>query len=766
MIDVAATDDIKQPPLSVARRAATFAMFTAGAMIAQQVAAKAVRDALFLSHHPVRELPNVMIAAAVASLVAVLAMTRGTSRLGPTRAVSVAFGIGAVLFFVEWLLLPSHAGMISVVAYLHIAALGGVTLSGFWSLVTERFDPRTAKRVIGRINTGGAIGGLVGGLVVNRSATWSIDIRTMLLWLAVANACGGLLVLAVAGAGHVPAPGVIKKGGLGSFDGLRLVKEMPYLRLLGLLIALTGAAAALSDFAFKSVVATHQMGGEAMAGFFAIFYGGASLATLIVQAAFAKRALARLGLALTIALLPGAFVIAGVVGVLFTRLATLSALRGVETTLSHSLFRSAYELFYTPLAPEKKRPTKAIIDVGFDRAGDTTASVIVLIVAALVTPTHAIPIAIGIAVVLSAVALWVCLRLHDGYVSALGDELRSHTLKLSDEEVVDATTRNTLRGSELSMDRETLLREIEKLRHARANPPKQPAAVEAKEALAPLLARLSDLFSDDLECSRRALAATVEPKLVPFVLILAARRELREDALDTLRRLHVRAAGQIADALLDPATPRGVRKSLPPLLALTGDQRALDALVDGLFDAHFEVRVRCARAMTTVRERSPELLLPRSRLIDVAILEMNALGDSNDGAPSKVRDVVLAHVFEVLALALGERALWLAWKALSTSDERIRGTALEYLDNILPEAVRVRLWPHLNDRRSRRPPPRSHDNIERELRASMTTLHPASSAPHVYADKPRPTIETESVAEDCATSSKSSLSASTRLSSS
>ena len=54
--------------------------------------------------------------------------------------------------------------------------------------------------------------------------------------------------------------------------------------------------------------------------------------------------------------------------------------RGAQAVLRNSLFRSAYELLYTPLAQERKRPTKAIVDVGVDRLGTAAGSAVVMLV--------------------------------------------------------------------------------------------------------------------------------------------------------------------------------------------------------------------------------------------------------------------------------------------------------------------------------------------------------------------------------------------------
>ena len=44
--------------------------------------------------------------------------------------------------------------------------------------------------------------------------------------------------------------------------------------------------------------------------------------------------------------------------------------RSAESVFRGSLFRTGYEIFYTPIPADEKRAAKSIIDVGFDRLGD------------------------------------------------------------------------------------------------------------------------------------------------------------------------------------------------------------------------------------------------------------------------------------------------------------------------------------------------------------------------------------------------------------
>ena len=79
-------------------QATAFALATATVIIAQQVAGKATRDALFLSHFDITQLPKFLIVAAVLSMAAVLLTSRLLVIFGPTRVVSATFGLSSALF--------------------------------------------------------------------------------------------------------------------------------------------------------------------------------------------------------------------------------------------------------------------------------------------------------------------------------------------------------------------------------------------------------------------------------------------------------------------------------------------------------------------------------------------------------------------------------------------------------------------------------------------------------------------------------------------
>ena len=153
------------------------AMVAAGALIAQQVAGRATRDALFLSTFHVSSLPLVMIAAAVLSALAVLAFSTALSRRSPAQVVPVTIAAGTVLLLAEWGLSLAQPRLAAIAVYLHMAAFGATVVSGFWSLMNERFDPHTARRVRAAEKPSTASPETTAAAIITRGRdeTWNVD---------------------------------------------------------------------------------------------------------------------------------------------------------------------------------------------------------------------------------------------------------------------------------------------------------------------------------------------------------------------------------------------------------------------------------------------------------------------------------------------------------------------------------------------------------------------------------------------------------------
>nr|MDQ2645039.1 hypothetical protein [Myxococcota bacterium] len=195
-----------------------------------------------------------------------------------------------------------------------------------------------------------------------------------------------------------------------------------------------------------------------------------------------------------------------------------------------------------------------------------------------------------------------------------------------------------------------------------------------------------------------------------------------------------RSAGQLVDVLLDPEQPLKLRRRIPRVLRSVASSRAARGLSDGLFDPEFDVRQRSAVALLRVVEQRPELRPPRRLVYEAAERELSL--DANDEAcfhPDALDDEQaptrgpglafhrgIEHIFTLLGLALDREALDLAVRALAGNDPKLRGTALEYLENVLPDTIRTELVKRLSRDPPRKPVERrpSKELVE-ELKRSM-----------------------------------------------
>ncbi len=725
--------------------AASAAIVTAALMIAHQVGGKATRDALFLSHFDITSLPYVFIGASLFSFALVLIFSRLLTRLGPARLVPMAFGASGLLLFGEWPLVFAHPRLGSIAVYLHMSGIGSVLISGFWSLVSERFDPRAAKRQIGRIAAGATFGGLLGGFLAERVAG-SLSVAAMLpilglLHLFCAWRVRGVDVRSASNVSPTDRAGEV--GSLGpKSSAWKILREAPYLRNLVVLTLLTAISDICLDYVFKARAAQVYGHGENLLRFFAIVYAAVAVGTFFFQTTLSRRSLEGLGLARTVGSLPLVVLAGGVGAMVVPGLASIAIVWGLGAAIGDSLYRSGYEILYTPIPPREKRATKSLVDVGCERLGDLLGGGLIRLLL-LFGPVLAIPSVLGVAISLAIAGLWFTRQLNKGYIVSLERALRNRVLELDLSEVQDSTTRSmvlrtlhkspgSLLAAGLSEAQPGAVRQADKAAES------QPAVPSLAD---PVLRRMAGLRSGNARTVRQILGeeSPLDLALVPQVIVLLAWDEMAPDAVTVLRKVASRIEGQLVDVLLDPEQPFAIRRRIPRVLTASASQRAADGLLRGLDDKRFEVRFQCAGALSLITEQNPEIhIAPQTVLEDVKrevtaekkVWETQRLLDHTEDPYGRafvglVRDRTsrsLEHVFRLLSLVLPKEPLQIAFRGLQTGDENLRGIALEYLESVLPSSVREPLWPYLEDRRPAKRQRRSPEDTLATLIGSQKSI--------------------------------------------
>jgi AAA family ATP:ADP antiporter len=739
---------------------ARVAAIASAAMIAQQVAGKAARDALFLSSFDVKVLPAMMAASAVISLAAVLWLSQMLVKHSPARVVPIGFEVSGVALMAEWALSFPAPRLAAVVVYLHTSVFGAVMISAFWSLINETFDPHTGKRAVSWITGGGTLGGVLGGVAAWRASA-VVAVPTMLPLLAAINlvCLWGTLRLRSATAKPLPE---VKPGDTlptPALAPLRVLRDAPYLRNLAWVVALGAVTSGLLDYVFSAEAVKVYAHGPALLSFFSLFWLVVGVLSFALQSLVGRFALEKLGLAVTIALLPGVVVLGGALGLAVPGLWSTAILRGAEATQRNSLFRAAYELLYTPLSEQKKRSTKTLIDVGFDRAGTVAASLIAMLT--LVFDTEAAEmILIVIAMGCAFLAMARSGPLHRGYVTSLEESLH----KAAEDKGLVATVDVIATAIEKTEVHDKIVEQLKKL-----PPTKELAAIASGEAVIapkapqvdgpvpaesgkegdPLAQAVLDLRSGNARRVRSVLnvETPIAAPLVSFAILLLADPEFHVDAVRALGKVSAKVTGQLVDALCDPDVDFDIRRRVPRVLAECPTQRVVDGLFRGAGDERFEVRYACGRALLKITGANPGVVvLPESVIalvkrevkLSKEIWESQAVSEVDDDeyeTPALferiVRDRIdrsLEHVFNVLALQLDRESVQIAFKALHDEDSAVRGTALEYLETVLPDEIRDAVWPYLGEERPMRAP-RPAKEILADLVRARRMVSPTGAAP-------------------------------------
>jgi AAA family ATP:ADP antiporter len=700
----------------------------AGAMIAQLVFGKAARDAQFLSTFSVSLLPAAMICTALLSMSGVIVLSRLMTRHSPARVVPWLFVWSALAFVVECLLTTVSLRVATALFYVHVGVFGATVISSFWSLVNERFDPYTAKLVVGRIASGGTIGGIVGSVIAWRLSAYLSFAMLLLLLSAMNGLCfWGTLSLRAKTSPREPsqhpdqpAPAL----------GLSHLSRTPYLRHLATFIALAGVASSILDYVLAAR-ATEFASGRSLLTFFAIFHMGVALVGFLVQVLVSRISLEKLGVSGTITTLPATVVATGAAALALPGLVTAVLLRASEAVLQNSLFRSGYELLYTPIAPAQKRALKLIIDVGFDRVGVAVGSGLTMAAIALF-PASAERLLVVAVTGLGFANVFVSRKLHAGYIRSLEESLRTRSEDLGEGDGLGPGNQSTFLGSQLApqSSRAPESTRVQPSEPARVNPAPAVADTMAGDQL---LAAIQDLRSENTTRIRAVLSApSLDRRLVAHVIPLLSRDNLAHEVVRVLRACAPRVSGQLVDTLLDPAADPIVRRRIPRALRAGESDVAVVGLTRALADDLFEIRHQAALALAAIAEKMPELPLSRDEVLAAVLREVavdkdtwdnqrlkDALDDEDEQSASDIlreRSWRLEHVFTLLSLVHEREPLKLAFQALGCEDDRLRGTALEYLENVLAPEIRERLWTYLGDLREYRRSARPQTELLDELR--------------------------------------------------
>jgi len=251
----------------------------------------------------------------------------------------------------------------------------------FWAFMADRFSMEQSKRLFGLIAVGGTAGAIAGSSLASLLAE-AIGVPALLVIAAaflglasigawtVARLQGETAPVDTADGDSMPPVKETAPIGGSAWDGFRSVVRSPYLLGIAMYVLILAVMVTFIYFTRLKMVADLGTDVDMRAGVFAKIDLATQVATFLLQLLVAGRLMKRLGVHVTLALLP-LTVGLGFIGLAMVgSLVALVALDATFRAVQRAIMRPARETLFTVVPREDKYKAKALIDTFGYRAGD------------------------------------------------------------------------------------------------------------------------------------------------------------------------------------------------------------------------------------------------------------------------------------------------------------------------------------------------------------------------------------------------------------
>jgi len=285
------------------------------------------------------------------------------------------FAAGLVAFYLLLVLSPeSVSERTGQVFYVWFSVFNLFATMLFWALMADRFTLEQSKRLFGAIAVGGTLGAIFGPWLASQLAK---PLGTPVLLLVAA----AFLVAALGAAWWVTRlrpdisrPGVLREEhaaiGGSAWQGLRSVARSPYLLAICGYVLILAVMVTFLYFTRLQMVAALGTNVDMRTTVFAQIDLIVQLTTLVLQLIVTGHLMKRLGVPVTLALLPLTAAL-GYLGLAIAgSLAVLIAFEAIFRAVQRGIMRPARETLFTVVPRADRYKGKAFIDTFVYRTGD------------------------------------------------------------------------------------------------------------------------------------------------------------------------------------------------------------------------------------------------------------------------------------------------------------------------------------------------------------------------------------------------------------
>jgi len=367
-----------------------------------------VREAMGVSRG-MDDLRWLFVGTSIVSLVVVLLFGGVVSKLDRRRFIPIGyfFVIVCLIGFSSLLIIDAASGggligtdsgttMATVVGYSFYIWLSVINLfvtSLFWAFMVDLFNVDQGKRMFAFIGIGGTLGALVGGsatnfissltesvylpptLMLTGAALFGIAIVVMLALdrLAVASEHSHLTATSTMPTAVQNMSGREQIGGK-FWDGLTAIASSPYLLGIAGYIFLMAIANTLVYFTQAGIILENTDTFSQRVASFAQFDMLTQFATLLTQIFITTRIIKKLGVGLTLTVMPLVTVAGFAILAIWPLYGVMAIFAALHRASRYAISRPARETLFSVVPPADKYKAKPLIDVFLYRGGDVAGA--------------------------------------------------------------------------------------------------------------------------------------------------------------------------------------------------------------------------------------------------------------------------------------------------------------------------------------------------------------------------------------------------------
>jgi AAA family ATP:ADP antiporter len=267
--------------------------------------------------------------------------------------------------------------VLAIAFYLFTSVFSMTVVAQVWGFANDIYTEEQGKRLFAIVGLGASLGAVLGGVVVSVLQGASLFALLLLAAVIVLGTAG--LTQVIHAREHDPETTLgppAANGRQAVKNALSLVLNHRYLVALATFSLLFTLVNSNGEYMISKLVKEAHSGAEIRA-FFAQYYSGVNLLSLLIQALLVSRVVKGFGLERAFFFFPVIVLCTSVTLGLAPVLAIISITKRVENSTDYSLNNTLRNMLWLPTTREMKYKAKQVVDTFMVRLGDVTTAVLI-----------------------------------------------------------------------------------------------------------------------------------------------------------------------------------------------------------------------------------------------------------------------------------------------------------------------------------------------------------------------------------------------------